>query len=69
MKELSLAEMKELNEIIPEQELIELFGVNKTTMSKWRKRGLKYCKMSTTQRFYFVRDVISFLHEHRVSDV
>lgn len=65
---MSQVNFNDLHAIIPEKELLELFGLKKSMVAKWRKNGLKYVRLSRTHRFYFVSDVLIYMHEHRICE-
>ena len=58
---------KSVDDILTETELIELLGVKKGKLSELRlKHKLPFCKISNTNRIYFVQDVLNFLIQKRI---
>jgi hypothetical protein len=58
---------KRLEDVIPEHELIEWSGINKSTLSSLRSKGkLPYTFLTKTCRLYFVADILDLLKSNRV---
>jgi hypothetical protein len=58
---------KRLEDVIPEDELIEWSGINKSTLSSLRSKGkLPYTYLTKTCRLYFVTDILDFLKSNRM---
>jgi len=53
-------------DILTEEELIEILGVNKIIIAKYRKAGLAFCRLSKTERVYIVKDILDFIVERRI---
>jgi hypothetical protein len=58
---------KRLEDVIPEHELIEWSGINKSTLSSLRSKGkLPYTYLTKRCRLYFVADILDFLKSNRM---
>ena len=56
-----------LNQILTEQELLELLGVKKSSLSDLRiKQKLPFCQLSRTNRVYLSEDVVEFIKSKRI---
>ncbi len=59
--------LKNMNDILTEQELIDLLGIKKGFLDKLRhKHRLPFCKISNTKRVYLVHDVLNFIQSKRL---
>ena len=55
-----------LDDILLEKELCELLGLKKETLDGLRsKHGLPFCRVTHTQRVYFVDDVLDWLRTRK----
>ena len=60
-------ELKSVDDILTEKELIELLGIKKTALDELRRlHKLPFCKISKTNRIYLVRDVLNFIASRRI---
>jgi hypothetical protein len=51
---------------LTERELIELLGIKKSALDDLRYRQrLPFCKISSTNRIYLVKDVLGFIESRR----
>jgi len=58
---------KSVDDILTEKELLELLGVKRSALDDMRhKKKFPFCKISRTNRFYLVQDVIEFLESKRL---
>ena len=58
---------KNVDDILTEKELIELLGIKKSALDDLRYRHqLPFCKISSTNRIYLVKDVLDFIASKRV---
>jgi hypothetical protein len=58
---------KNLEDVLPEHELIEWSGINQNTLPSLRSKGkLPYTYLTKTCRLYFVADILDFLKSNRV---
>ena len=56
-----------MNDILTEKELIQLLGIKKSALDDLRYRHrLPFCKVSSTNRVYLVRDVLKYIASKRV---
>ena len=59
--------LKNVDDILTEIELIELLGIKKSALADLRYRHkLPFCKISSTNRIYLVKDVLDFIESKRV---
>ena len=59
-------QLKSVDDILTEKELIELLGIKKSALNEFRhKHQLPFCKISRTNRIYLVRDVLDFIASKR----
>ena len=59
--------LKNIDDILTEKELIELLGIKKSALDDLRYRHkLPFCKISSTNRIYLVKDVLEFIASKRV---
>ena len=60
-------DLKGLEKILTEKELIELLGIKRSGLDDLRyKKQLPFCKISNTNRIYLVKDVIEFIESKRM---
>lgn len=60
--------LKSVDDILTEKELIELLGIKKSALDDLRyKRRLPFCKISSTNRIYLVKDLLDFIESKRVA--
>jgi len=60
-------DLKGLEKILTEKELIELLGIKRNGLDDLRyKKQLPFCKISKTNRIYLVKDVIEFIESKRM---
>ena len=56
-----------LDDILIEKELLELLGIKKSALADLRYRHrLPFCKISSTNRIYLVKDVLNFIASKRI---
>ena len=56
-----------IDEILIEKELLELLGIKKSALDDLRYRHrLPFCKISSTNRIYLVKDVLNFIASQRI---
>ena len=56
-----------LNDVLTEKELMEMFGLKKTIIDKLRREdGFPFCKLSKYDRLYLVDDILDFIKSKRV---
>jgi len=61
------SDLKGLEKILTEKELIELLGIKRSGLDDLRyKKQLPFCKISNTNRIYLVKDVIEFIESKRM---
>jgi len=61
------SDLKGLEKILTEKELIELLGIKRSGLDDLRyKKQLPFCKISKTNRIYLVKDVIEFIESKRM---
>jgi len=59
--------LKSLDDVLTETDLIEFLGLKKSAVSEYRqKHGLPYCRISRTTHLYLVRDVLDFIASRRM---
>ena len=59
--------LKSVDDILTEKELIELLGIKKSALDDLRYRHkLPFCKISSTNRIYLVKDVLEFIASKRM---
>jgi len=59
--------LKSVDDILTEQELLNLLGIKKSALSELRyKHRLPFCKISNTNRIYLVKDVLDFIASKRM---
>ena len=60
-------QLKGIEKILTEKELIELLGIKRSALDDLRhKKQLPFCKISNTNRIYLVKDVIEFIESRRM---
>ena len=60
-------QLKSVDDILTEKELIELLGIKKSALDELRyKHKMPFCKISNTNRIYLVRDVLDFIVNKRI---
>ena len=60
-------QLKSVDDILTEIELIELLGIKKSALDELRyKHKMPFCKISNTNRIYLVRDVLDFIASKRI---
>ncbi len=60
-------QLKSMNDILTEKELIDLLGLKKAGLDRLRHdEGFPFCKVSHRDRIYLVRDVLAFIEGKRV---
>jgi len=60
-------DLKGLEKILTEKELIELLGIKRSGLDDLRyKKQLPFCKILNTNRIYLVRDVLDFIASKRI---
>ncbi len=60
-------QLKGIERILTEKELLELLGVKRSALDDMRhKKQLPFCKISNTNRIYLVKDVIEFIESRRI---
>ena len=53
---------RDLNEVMTEQEVIDLTGLSKSSLTRLRnEKGLPFCSMTNTCRIYLVTDIIEYI--------
>ena len=58
---------RSVDDILTERELIELLGIKKSALDDLRYRHkLPFCKVSSTNRIYLVKDVLEFIASKRM---
>ena len=58
--------LKSLDDILTEKELLELLGIKKSALDDLRYRHrMPFCKISSTNRIYLVKDVLGFIEGRR----
>ena len=58
--------LKSADDILTEKELIELLGIKKSALDDLRYRHqMPFCKISSTNRIYLVKDVLDFIAGRR----
>jgi hypothetical protein len=58
---------KSIDDILTEKELLELLGIKKSALDDLRYRHqLPFCKVSSTNRIYLVKDVLEFIANRRI---
>lgn len=61
------SQLKSVDDILTEKELIELLGIKKSALNEFRhKHKLPFCKISRVNRIYLVRDVLNFIKSKRI---
>ena len=61
-------QLKDMNDIHTEKELLDLLGIKKTALNDLRyKHQLPFCKITSTNRIYLVRDVLDFIASKRIT--
>ena len=64
---MSSENLKNINDIIPEQELLNLTGLSRGGLDDLRhKHQLPFCKITSRTRVYLVKDVLNFIASRRV---
>jgi hypothetical protein len=59
--------LKNVDDILTEQELIDLLGLKKSALSELRyKHQLPFCKITNTNRIYLVPDILYFIQSKRM---
>ena len=59
-------ELKSVDDILTETELLDLLGVKKSALDTLRQnQQLPFCKITNTNRIYLVRDVLDFIANRR----
>ncbi len=59
--------LKSVDDILTEKELLELLGIKKSALDDLRYRHrLPFCKVSSTNRIYLVKDVLGFIASKRL---
>ena len=59
-------QLRNVDDILTEKELIELLGIKKSALDDLRYRHqLPFCKISSTNRIYLVKDVLGFIAGRR----
>jgi hypothetical protein len=59
--------LRSVDDILTEKELIELLGIKKSALDDLRYRHrLPFCKISSTNRIYLVKDVLDFIAGKRL---
>jgi hypothetical protein len=59
--------LKDVDDILTESELLGLLGIKRTALDDLRyKHKLPFCKISSTNRIYLVKDVLDFIASKRV---
>ena len=60
-------QLKGIEKILTEKELLELLGIKRSALDDLRyKKQLPFCKISNTNRIYLVKDVIEFIESQRI---
>jgi predicted DNA-binding transcriptional regulator AlpA len=60
-------QLKGIEKILTEKELLELLGIKRSALDDLRhKKQLPFCKISNTNRIYLVKDVIEFIESRRM---
>ena len=60
-------ELKSMQDILTEREVIDLFGIKKVMLDRLRReQKLPFCKISNTTRIYLVRDILNFVESKRI---
>jgi len=60
-------QLKSVDDILTEKELIELLGIKKSALDELRyKHKMPFCKISNTNRIYLVQDVLDFIARKRI---
>ena len=58
---------RSVDDILTEKELIELLGIKKSALDDLRYRHLlPFCKISSTNRIYLVKDILEFIASKRI---
>jgi hypothetical protein len=58
--------LRSVDDILTEKELLELLGIKKSALDDLRYRHqLPFCKISSTNRIYLVKDVLGFIAGRR----
>ena len=61
------SQLRNVDDILTEKELIELLGIKKSALDDLRYRQrLPFCKVSSTNRIYLVKDVLEFIASKRM---
>ena len=59
--------LKNMNDIITEQELLNLIGLSRGGLDDLRhKHQLPFCRITSRNRVYLVKDVLNFIASRRV---
>ena len=59
--------LKSVDDILTEKELLELLGIKKSALDDLRYRHrLPFCKVSSTNRIYLVKDVLEFIASRKM---
>ena len=59
--------LKSIDDILTEKELLELLGIKKSALDDLRyQHRLPFCKISSTNRIYLVKDVLEFIASKRL---
>ena len=59
--------LRSVDDILTEKELLELLGIKKSALDDLRYRHrLPFCKISSTNRIYLVKDVLEFIASKRL---
>ena len=58
--------LKSVDDILTEKELLDLLGIKKSALDDLRYRHrMPFCKISSTNRIYLVKDVLGFIESRR----
>ena len=64
---MSSEDLKSVDDILTEKELLELLGIKRSALDELRRsHRLPFCKVSTTNRIYLVKDVLEFIQGRRM---
>jgi DNA-binding transcriptional MerR regulator len=66
MEKLESIQLEDMKDILTEAEVLEILGVNKSTLTGYRQQGLPFCRLSRTHRIYLVKDVLDFIVDKRM---
>lgn len=62
----SESQNQNLDSILTEKEVLDLFGIKKTALDSLRRNSqLPYCSVTTYNRVYFVADILEWLKTRR----